>query len=250
MRHFLLHLMLVTGAFGAAIDDDGDPATGRAMFSWVQDPSAPIVEIYKVTFWRTADQTPETGITLTVPTAPQTGPVTPGEVIIDGFTEDTRYGSYVKAATLAGEESDPSDIIYFLYSTDLPEPLAPVVVTDAELIPVELQTAASDGNPATVPVMFTWGQTYPTPGINAYKVCVWEDGQSPALSIDVIVPSAPQAEGMTTRHVRDGFVPGHSYFVRVYSQAGEEQSAGTLPVRFTVPSITGKPKNFGVEILR
>lgn len=129
MKLLLTFLLLATSAF--AIEDDNDPTTGRARFSWVQDPSASIVTQYKVTVWEDG-KTPAEAMTATVLSPPQTEPTTPCSLIMDGFKEGTKYHAYVQAQGKVAEEypledSDPSETITFTYSTKIPTPKLPKV---------------------------------------------------------------------------------------------------------------------------
>jgi hypothetical protein len=114
-----------------AVPDDGNPATGRARFSWVQDPSDAIVTGYRVTYWKDGE-TPAQGVTEDVSSPPQTAPTTEVSVIIDGFVEGQKYKCHVQASGKLSpdgpiEFSDPSETVAFLYITKIPAPKLPKV---------------------------------------------------------------------------------------------------------------------------
>jgi hypothetical protein len=125
----LLFALFATCLF--AVPDDGNPATGRARFSWVQDPSDTIVTGYRVTFWKDG-QTPAQGVTEDVPSAPQTAPTTAGSVIIDGFVEGQKYQMHAQSSGKLSpdgpvEYSDPCPTVSFTYITKIPAPKLPKV---------------------------------------------------------------------------------------------------------------------------
>lgn len=125
----IITALLVPSFTASAVNDDNNPATGKAKFSWVQEPSDPIVTGYKVTWWENG-KTPQEGSSVSITSPPQTGPTTAASVVIDGFKEGVTYQAYVQAQGVVYEDgqlesSDPSETITFRYVTKLPTPKKP-----------------------------------------------------------------------------------------------------------------------------
>ena len=123
LKTLLLSLLMAATSFG--VPDDGNPATIRARFSWVQPVAVPVVTKYKVTIWKSG-QAPEQGKVIEVPSAPQVGNNVLGEIIEDGFVQGETYQAHIKAASDL-DESDPSELLTFRIPVIIPSPTLPKV---------------------------------------------------------------------------------------------------------------------------